>query len=978
MNRCLQIATVILLIGGLAVAQTDQTGVLTGTVGTADGNPIAGATVAAERLDGSNARSATTDPSGRFQIGFMEPGLYMVTVRAEGYREQIASNVRISASDSARMSIQLSPATAEFSEEITVTAELPLIRTQTTEYQMSLDAAQTELLPSSRTATDLVKFTPGASNDTTWGGSTDQANVYQLDGVVVNSPGFGGSYLIPNVDWIEELQVKGLGAGAEYGNFQGGLINIVTRSGGNELHGGARFYYEDESLADSNINTFDSGFEQDRRWEINADLGGPITRDRLYYFVSVQFFELDDNIVDGINSAPDQVTFLPEQRKREETKLYGKLTWEPATTDRVNAVLGWDDLQIENRSLDSFTEPAAAEIQDSPALFYNANWSKTLTDSLFMELKLAGWSSDNERRAKNGDLPSVQILGGNRELFRNAKYDRDQEPETLTLNANFDWFVSTGDIRHTIKLGGEYEMGSWLELRRRTAGYTWRPEEGDGPFDPDDPATWGFISSDWGNDITLDAQTLNAALYVQDYIDITPRIRLSAGLRWGIWEGDLTPGFGGGGSFNAVKDNAIDPRIGLVWDLAGDASWVAKAHWGRYHQNLFALHFDRVIGGNVFQDEEYWDWIGPGLPDVNRVYNLEEREQLFELFDVNPASDEVGPAVDYEQPYVDQIVVGIEHALTDQWKVGVTYINRENKKILALVDRNLDSNFTAFNNVEVVDYRSGDPILDANGNPLVLRTVYVSNDDILSRGWAPGLSDEEVASLTWDRDFVLQNVDNAVREFDQVQLVFDGRGEWWDLGGSIVYTDLTGNFFTVQGYGDADGTAAGAYVDPNEAINFNGKLRDQSEWEFKLRFDATLPWNLRTGAYLRYFSGNFYTPVYQIDNSNHDFIAENGEFFSFRHFSDVNRQDIYVEERGSREYDSSTLLDLHLDKLIPVGSGTDFIVGFDVFNVFGEDAVTEVQDQVNSIDFDDPSSLFGGVRRREDPRTWRIYLAVRW
>jgi hypothetical protein len=978
MKRVLGVFAVILLVAGLAVAQTGQTGMLTGTVVSADGVPVAGASVSAERLDGSYARAATTDEDGRFQIGLMEPGLYMVTVRAESFRDQIVSNIPVSASESTTTSIELSPATAEFSEEITVTAELPLIQTQTTEYQLSLNATQRELLPSSRTATDLVKFTPGASNDTTWGGSTDQANNYQLDGVIVNSPGYGGAYLIPNVDWIEELQVKGLGAGAEYGNFQGGLINIVTRSGGNEIHGGARFYYEDSSLADSNINTFDSGTEQDRRWEFNADLAGPILRDRLYYFVSAQYFSLDDNVVDGITSEPDQVDFLPEQIMREETKLYGKLTWEPSVTDRVNFVVGWDDLQIENRSLDSFTAIEAAEIQDSPALFYNANWSRTLNDSMFLELKLAGWQSENERRAKNGELPSVQILGGNREIFRNAKFDRDQEPESMAFNASLDWFAATGGVQHTFKIGGVYEMGQWLELRRRTAGFTWRPELGDGLFDPEDPSTWGFISSDWGSAITLDAETVNAALYVQDYIDLTPNLRLSAGLRWGFWEGDLTPGFGGGDSFNAVEDNAIDPRIGLVWDLTGDATWVAKAHWGRYHQHLFALHFDRVTGGNVFQDEEYWDWIGAGDPDINRVYTLDERDEYFELYDINPASDQVGPAPDYQQPYVDQLVVGIEHALTEQWKVGLTYVNRENKNILALVDRNLASNFTAFNNVEVIDYRSGDPILDANGDPLVLSTVYVSNDDIISRGWAPGLSDEEVAALTWDRDYELRNVDDAVREFDQLQFTFDGRGDWWDLGGSIVYTELTGNYFTVQGYGDVDGTEAGAFVNPNEITNFDGRLRDQSEWEFKLRFDASLPWNLRTGAYLRFFSGNFYTPVYEIDNSNHDFIAEDGEYFSYRHFSDVNRQEIFLEQRGNREYDSATLLDLHLDKLIPINDRTDFIVGFDVFNLFGEDAVTEVETQVNSIDFEDPSSLYGAVRRREDPRTWRIYLAVRW
>ena len=73
-----------------------------------------------------------------------------------------------------------------------------------------------------------------------FGGSTNQANLYQLDGVTVNAPGTGGSFLLPNVDWLEDFKVIALGAGAEYGNFQGGLINMVTKSGNNTLQGAVR------------------------------------------------------------------------------------------------------------------------------------------------------------------------------------------------------------------------------------------------------------------------------------------------------------------------------------------------------------------------------------------------------------------------------------------------------------------------------------------------------------------------------------------------------------------------------------------------------------------------------------------------------------------------------------------------------------------------------------------------------------------
>lgn len=979
MKRYVLIGIVMLAVALAADAQTDQTGLLIGTVVGADGAPVAGASVTIEQLDGSYPAVGVTDARGTVRFNFLPPGFYLVTAQLDGYLDRTVTNLRISASQTTTVTVDLIPAGGEFKGEIVVTAEKPLIETRTTEYDTTLDAEATVLLPSARSASDLVKFTPGGSNQQLWGGSTDQANDYQIDGVTVNSPGYGGGYLLPNVDWIEEFQVKGLGAGAEYGGFQGGMVNIVTKSGGNAFHGGVRTYLENKNLADSNLNVLEAGFEQDSRWEVNADLGGPIISDKLYFFFSAQRFERQDDIVDRINSASEtDVEFLPVQEERTESKLFAKLTWDASIDDRFNFVLGWDDLQIDNRGLDSYTSPEAAEIQKSPALYYNVNWSRTLSDSLFMELKLSGWQSDNKRNPKHGDTPAVQILGGNRDIFSNALYSRNQEPDSLALDASFDWFVATGSIDHTFKIGGEYEAGTWLEERIRNGGYTWRPEEGDDPFNPDDPSTWGFISSDWGGTIRLDAETVNSAIYIQDYIDLSPQLRLSAGLRYGIWQGDLKPGISGGSSFEAVSDTAIDPRLGLVWDIAGDATWVAKVHWGRYHQSLFALLYDRVLGGDVFEDVEYWDWAGPGLPDLNHVYTTAERDQFFEFYDSDSTASEVGMVSNYEQPYVDQLVLGVEHAIGSQWKVGLNYIRRENKAIVALEDQNQATNYTAFHGVEVVDYRSGEAVLGADGNPLVLDTIWISNDDIQYVGEAPGLSQSEIDALTWDPEYVLTNPDGATRDFDQYQLTFDGRGEGWDFNGSVVHTDLSGNFFSVSGYQDPAGTGAGAFVHPNERTNFAGNLQNYSELAVKVRFNADLPWKVRAGAYVRYFSGEYYTPSYQIDGRNHDFYGADGDYFDPDLLYAVNGESIFLEQRGSREYDNATLLDLHLDKLIPLGAATDFIVGFDVFNLLGDDAVTQVQTSVNSVNFNDPTSLYGAVRRREDPRTWRLFASFRF
>ena len=281
MKRTIGILLLILTTAAAAaVAQTDQTGVLQGRVTDTRGEPISGAVVLVTRIDGGYPKDAVTGGDGVFRLGFLPPGAYDVQVQAPGFMDQRAEAVRVSASGVTRIEIEMPPGEG-FTEEVTVTAAVPLVETATTEQDLVLDQSQIELLPTDRSATDLVKLTPGATNQSVWGGSTDQANSYQLDGVSVNQPGFGGDFLLPNVDWIEELQVKGLGAGAEYGNFQGGVINIVTKSGGNALRGGVRLNYEDADLKDSNVNTEEAGFETDGRIEANADLSGPLVRDRL-------------------------------------------------------------------------------------------------------------------------------------------------------------------------------------------------------------------------------------------------------------------------------------------------------------------------------------------------------------------------------------------------------------------------------------------------------------------------------------------------------------------------------------------------------------------------------------------------------------------------------------------------------------------------------------------------------------------------
>ncbi len=966
----------------LALAQTDQTGVIAGQLIDAQGQPVVAADVVVARPDGSYRRQTISENDGTFRLGFLPPGSYDLTVTAIGYRTTELNGIIVRAARVTNQRIMVEAAPVQI-EGITVLAQAELIDRTTTEYESTLESEQIELLPISRTATDLIQFTPGARPNQVWGGSTSQANSYQLDGVSVNDPGFGGDFLLPNVDWIEEVVVKGLGAGAEYGNFQGGLLNIVTKSGSNTRQGAIRFNYQDQGLNAQNVNAFEAGAELDNRWEINGELRGPIIGNKLYYFVSGQYEQSDTRVVDTQASSDtntDSLVFFDTREKRELVKLLGKLTWQATEKDIFNASMGKDDVYTDNRGLNSFDSPETVTKQESPATFYSASWQRQFDTRNLLEVKFTGWSGRDDRLPLFGDRPSVQYLFGDRNTFRNSIFTRTREPSNAALAVNWDSYWRTGSIEHQLKIGGEYGIGWWDERRARNGNLTWRPDEDDPDapdIDPEDPATWDFISSDWGGDINLDAKNVNAGLYIQDYMRVNDHLLLNPGLRLGRWEGKITPGDVSGGEFTAMKDWGLAPRIGLNYDLFADGEWVAKGHWGRYFQNMFALFYDRVEGANVFSDTEYWDWDAADDPDINRAYTLAERDSLFVFFDDDPASSEVGPVVNYSQPYVDQFVVGLEKAFGPQLKVGALYVNRRNKNIIALVDRNLSSNYQRLENISIIDFRAGEPVLDQEGNPLVLDTVYVSNRDVQFVGEFPGLTPEQIDALSFEQDFVITPLDDAQRKFDQIQIFFESYFDTWQLRGSLAWTDLRGNFFSVNGYEDPGGTGAGAFVEPNKQINFLGALPNYSDWEVKLQGTVNLPLSLRSGVFLTYRSGDHYAPTYTIDRRNHDFVTAAGETLDPDLFFDVSGEDIFLETRGSRELDSVFRVDLHFD-WAPTTTYGRWVLALDIFNLFNTNAVTDLKSSVNDQIPGEPTTFFGAPRFREIPRSLRLTTSFRF
>ena len=973
-------------------AQPTVTGQLLGVVVDDRGVPVRGAQlalVAAARADSAPDARGSSDDAGTFRFT-VAPGAYRLRVQRLGFRPTLVTGVIVRGEQRTELRVSLQRAVAELAA-VEVRAPAVTIRRRDTELGTVIGAEQLALLPVGLDARAIVAFTPGARPDVVWGGASAQANRYELDGVPLTHPGVGGPMLELSPSWIETLEVRGLGAGASAGDFQGGLIAVATRSGTNERRGALRSWIETHRWNDSNIGVAEAVQELAGRQVLEGEASGPVMRDRLFYFVSAQLLRHDSRAVDQLTGG---ASFSAAQEESREQKLFGKLSWRATPRDLVQLTVLHDGARTEHAGLNGFASPEATARRDSPSSLASLQWTRRSQRSA-LELSMSGVQS--RQRLEPYASPAVPglatFLPVDPRLYRNAIYAESSRARTLDVSAQWQVDVATGAIGHTIRAGGQHAVSDWLEDRTRNGGMTWQPavtaRNSANPFSPTSPASWfvnRIIPVATGGEVHVDAAMRSSALYAEDAIAVLPRLRIIPGVRLGRWAGDLRPA-SGGARLNAVRDGALDPRLGVVAELTGRGDLVAKAHWGRYHQGLFAQLFDRAAGGHTHDDELLWYYTGATPADPNHGYTSAEWSALQASGALHLVQDRIlnesGSATEYRQPYMDQVALGLEKTFGGRWKAAARYVRRRNHDLVALVDRNAGANYTVFDDVLIRD-NSGHVVRGVAGDTLRLPSLSIPNSAMLQflREQAaghhdgqsiPGFFPADTARLTWNPDYALEPAPGAVRRFDQLQLEVTGEIARWYTSGSVTLTRLVGNMATVTGYSDERGRGAGAWSHPNEQLNFFGPLDGVSELEAKLVATGALPWRLRGGLFFTFRSGDRVTPTLTLSNLLFTY-STSGDLPSLL-VQPLTGQSQFAEARGHYRHPARSLLDLHLER--PIGLGrADLVLSVDLFNTLGANAVTR---SVTALDATlDPlaTSSYGAVRAREAPRTLRLGTAL--
>ena len=338
------VAVAVVLLAVPCFAQTTTTGRIDGVVVDDSGAALPGVTVTVNSPALQGERLQVTGADGKFRFLSLPPGDYDLKASLEGFSPLEQSGIDVQLSKS--RSLQLTMSTA-FGEEVTVSGAAPIIDTTSTTSGANFGEELFQELPVGRTFTGIAFAAPGVvsgglGNNPSIGGASAAENRYVVDGLDTTDPAFGTFGTQVPFEFVKEVEIKTGGYEAEYGGALGGIVNVVTKSGGNELQGDIFGYFTDDSLQSETPPTTafgtDKGFTE---YDFGAAIGGKIIQDKLWYFVAA-------------NPSHEEETYTTRGELREETeetdRVYfaGKLTWQVNPSNQLVFSLFGDPNEVDN------------------------------------------------------------------------------------------------------------------------------------------------------------------------------------------------------------------------------------------------------------------------------------------------------------------------------------------------------------------------------------------------------------------------------------------------------------------------------------------------------------------------------------------------------------------------------------------------------------------------------------------------------
>jgi hypothetical protein len=732
-NRIVLMVALVLAAAGLAQAQETTSGSIGGNVVDVQGAAIPGATVTVTSNQGS--RSVVTDGEGRFFLPFLVPGKYSIKVELAGFTsyEQTGIDVRLGQ----RLELKgIALKVGQITETVQVVGESPVIDVTSTTAGGVLSGDMLKNLPVGRSLADLLYVVPGVSagggspiggnaTPSIAGGSALENN-YIVDGVNITDVGFGaiGNFnpaygsLGAGVtsDFIKETQVKTAGFEAEYGQSTGGVVNVVTKSGGNQFSGSVYGYMSPDALQSSwkQLSTPDGTTNSAgaQNSDVGVSLGGPVVKDKVFFFgtFNPQFQRRTFTAPAGFPYA----SLGPVDRNRKIYAYAGKVTLQATSNHRFDVSVFGDPSKGESGLQRTATlkryaypgDPGTTDIAGGySSLDYGGHnqtirYDGILSPRWFVEASFAhAQNKFNESPTTNDwqytDTRYVPLgTTGGLGYYENT----DGRNNQLSLKST-NIFNAAGS--HQLRYGIQYEN---IQFTRDTE-YT-------GPnlllADGQTTVTGGPVQIRTGGGVTyyratrgkLRATAPTTQKYLNWFAQDTwqiGRLTLRPGIRWErqmlqgteptaelpalCFVGDSRPGAGDGSGAGIACSytwtNLWSPRIGATYDIFGNGRSKIYASWGRFFAKIpndlasRSMSADPGITRQNYRDAALTQPVANGTSFAGTTTQLIQSSGSASIIDPNATST-----------YLDEFTGGVEFEVAPMLSLGVRYIHRNLKSLI--------------------------------------------------------------------------------------------------------------------------------------------------------------------------------------------------------------------------------------------------------------------------------------------------------
>jgi hypothetical protein len=894
--------------------QAATTGIIQGRVVDDSGQPIGDALVQAVNTETGLARSGLSATSGVYSIRLLPPGVYNVRVEMVGYGAEEIQGIKVTPGTTSSGNFQLEPQAVAI-EGITVSGERREIDVTDAAVVTYVDREQIEELPTrGRDFTDFLNLSGLVAPDPgeTTGGQfsiagqrASQTNL-QIDGVDANNSFFGenrGGSRVPftfSIESIDEFQIITNGYDVEYGQYSGGLVNVVTRGGQNTFQGTGYINFRSDNLT---ANDFEDEDPADfSATQFSVSLSGPIVQDKLFYLVSldgqrrrepqltitqdqfgpgrdqenpVVYAEIGEyfNILEQKYGVADAETgYGSFQTDDDEILFFGRIDWNIDDAHRLSArynfanfnnrdlfnpIFDFDYGRSRAEQFKSVSHSAVAELQS----VLGANTFNVLRAQFAFEDRPRNGNdlrpalvvnlSDGEQIRYGGTFASFQNLLQERklQLVDNLTYAKDEHTLKVGFNALFT------NIRNQFQNFGSQFQGA--------GAYSFPSLEA---FDAFLPSSYFRPVRAGGGVPFADFSAVEYGIYLQDEWRINPKLTATLGLRYDVARYLDAPGrvvdveraFGIETGIAPTDNNNISPRLGLAYDVNGDGASVIRAGAGYFYGRA-----PLVLGGNVQQTER------PVL-EVNCVGSIIEGDpnappavQGFSSWAINgddnpdqcAQTDAAGIASytfwqpDFEIPETFKANLGYSQAVGSRAVISFDALFSQSTKLYTVRNLNLrDVQFQVsgedgrriFQPADVFDPSASDATANAlrSRRNVELGDVFVNYND----GRAQAFS----ATVEWNQRL----------------------SERLSYQASYTYTNSKDN----SSYSCC--TAAGGYADPLLGAfgpNDVGGIGDTDkawgpstfmrEHTFIFAGQALIPWDIRFNWFWRFQSGRPWTPA---------------------------------------------------------------------------------------------------------------------